>query len=115
MRTYGRAVDPNTGKFGWMIVETAADGSNDYVYLTTLCQVLLLNLNESPFFANYGIPAHQSVAQQIAPDFYVAATQRQFAGFFASLVINKIKAIPPTYAVRVITNQGVKMEATVAI
>lgn len=114
MRTYGRVLDKTTGNLEWAIVETAPDGSNDYVYLTTLCQVLLLNLNESPFFANYGIPAHQSVQQQIAPDYYVAAVQRQFAGFFASLVINKIKAFPPTYSVKVITNQGVKMQAEVA-
>lgn len=113
MRTYGRIYD-ELGQPTWVEVQTSPEGFEDYVWITTLIQCLLLNINESPFFANYGIPAHQSVQQQIAPDYYVAAVQRQFAGFFASLVINKIKAFPPTYSVKVITNQGVKMQAEVA-
>jgi hypothetical protein len=42
-------------------VTTDANGYNDAVYLTTLSQVLKLNLGESPFYANYGIPQYQSV------------------------------------------------------
>lgn len=115
MRTYGRVTDPTTGRKSWVVVSTDAAGSNDYVMLTTLCQVLLLNLNESPFFANYGLPAKASVDQQIPPDFYVARTQQQFSSFFSSLIISKVPGTrDPTYKVDVITNQGTPMQATVA-
>ena len=107
MRTFGRITEA-TGQKRWVEVTTDANGFNDYVYLTTLCQVLLLNRGESPFYANYGIPAQQSVLQQIAPDFYMAQTQQQFATFFASLQLTKIAAPEPTYAIDVITNFGVK-------
>ena len=107
MRTYGRVLNPATGNLSWQVVTTDAAGYNDYVYLTTLCQVLQLNLNESPFYANYGIPAQQSVIQQLFPDYYVSVTQQQFARYFASLTISKVKSRTPTYQVSVVTNQGV--------
>lgn len=52
MRTYGRDKD---GK--WVTVTTDENGFNDSVYLTTLVQNLKLSPQESPFFANHGIPA----------------------------------------------------------
>jgi hypothetical protein len=104
MRTYGR----NYGV--WQVVETDADGFDDAVWLTTMCQVFLLNLNESPFYANYGLPAQQSVIQQVQPDYYVARIQQQFAQHFASLVVAKVpNATSPTYRVSVITQQGSKI------
>jgi hypothetical protein len=96
-------------------VETAPDGSNDLVYIVTLIQVLKLNLNESPFFANYGIPAHQSVIQQVAPDFNVALTQQLFASYFASLSIIKRSLPTPTYDVRIVTHQGVVINETIPV
>ena len=113
MRTYGRVWNEN-GSYTWVTVSTDADGYNDYVYVTTLAQCLLLNRNESPFWANYGIPAYPSVAQQVFPDIYVALTQQQFAGYFASLIISKLDNPSPTYSVNVVTQQGVKMQATIA-
>lgn len=105
-----------TGKKTWVTVQTASDGSNDFVWLTTLCQVLLLNLGESPFYANYGLPAKPSVVQQVQPDYYMAVTQAQFAKRFASLIISKDQtAANPTYNVSVTTNQGVKLAASVPI
>lgn len=114
MRTYGRINNPDGSK-SWIVVETAPNGDNSEVYLTTLVQVFKLNLGESPFFANYGIPAKQSVLQQIAPDFYIAATQAQFAPFFAALVIAKTENLPiPTYQVNAVTLQGAILTAQVA-
>lgn len=117
MRTYGRVpvfngrlpvIDPRTGKQlkKWVVIETAEDGDNTAIWLTTLCQVLLLNLNESPFWGNYGIPARQSIAQQLAPDFWVSLTQQNFAQYFASLIITKTTDRIPTYNVNIITKQG---------
>lgn len=114
MRTYGRVYD----EFGvptWIVVETDANGHNDYVWATTLVQVLKLNLGESPFYGNYGIPAHPSVVQQVFPDFYVARTQQQFSQFFASLIVAKQNLPTPTYQISITTNAGVKMAAQVPV
>lgn len=89
MRTYGRITD-EFGRKSWVVVESdPATGSDSWVWVTTLCQCLLLNLNESPFYAQYGIPAEQSILQQIQPDYYVSRTQQQFAQYFASLIVAK--------------------------
>lgn len=109
MRTYGRITNPDGSKT-WQVVTTDANGFDDAVWLTTLCQNFLLNLNESPFFANYGLPAVQSVLQQVQPDYYVAQIQKQFAQYFASLIVTKVPAAAePTYDVAVTTNQGSKI------
>ncbi len=115
MRTYGRTYDAD-GLPTWVEVSTDAEGRNDFVWATTLCQVLQLNLNESPFYANYGIPAKTSLIQQVAPDFYVMRVQQQFSQYFANLVISRVPlAAAPVYRVNVTTNQGVKLNAEVPI
>lgn len=96
------------------MVTTDAQGQDDSVWLTTLIQVLKLNLGESPFYANYGIPAKPSVVQQVFPDFYVARVQQQFAQYFASLIVAKQPStLNPTYLVNVTTHQGVKITASI--
>lgn len=112
MRTYGRIANSN-GTKTWVLVETAANGDNSLVWLTTLCQCIKLNLGESPFFANYGIPAQPSIVQQVYPDFYVAQMQQQFAQYFASLIIAKRSNQPPTYQINVTTLQGVKLNVVI--
>ena len=88
------------------MVTTDPNGYNDAVYLTTLAQVLKGNLGESPFYADWGLPAKASVMQQIAPDFNMQLTQQRFAPFFASLQVIKTDSNPPTYQVNAITHQG---------
>jgi hypothetical protein len=110
MRIWGRVGQVN-GKGGtWVVVTTDANGLNDAVRLTNLAQVLKLNLNEDPFFANYGIPGEQSVMSQVQPDYYANVTQAQFAGFFAALLVSKSPQKPnqpkPTYAVNMTPNIG---------
>lgn len=112
MRTYGRITNDD-GTKTWVVVTTDANGFDDDVYLTTLCQVFLLFLGESPFYANYGLPAKQTIVQQAQPDFYVSVIQQQFAPFFASLVVAKEASDPPTYRINVIKNNGAKVSATV--
>lgn len=114
MRTYGRITNVDGSKT-WIEIETDANGYNDGVYLTTLIQCLLLNLGESPFYANYGIPAQQSVLQQILPDYYVAQAQRQFSQYFANLVVARQSSNPPTYRVNVTTKQGYKINASIPV
>jgi len=126
MRTYGRifAVNPDGSRVKpqppgypyWVKVTTDANGFNDLVYLVTLCQCFLLNLNESPFYSQYGLPAKDSVVQQVWPDYNVARTQQQFSGYFANLIVAREPgATAPTYKVNVTTNYGAKISQTVEI
>ena len=114
MRTYGR-VYAEDGSYTWVEVSTDANGFDDMVMLTTLVQVLKLNLGESPFYANFGIPAKPSIVQQVFPDFYVAMTQQQFSNAFASLIIARENDPTPTYRINMTTHQGVKLNAEVPI
>ena len=114
MRTYGR-VTSELGVKSWVVVTTDSNGFNDNVYLTTLIQCLLLILGESPFNANYGIPAQQSLVQQVFPDFYVAQTQQQFAQYFANLMITKVVSANPLYRVNVVRNSGARSEVAIPI
>jgi hypothetical protein len=122
MRTYGRVVPdplyPDVKQ--WVQVNTDANGYDDMVWLTTLIQAIKLNLGESPFFANYGIPAHPSVVAQLAPDYYMNFTQQQFASHFLSLIISKQQnavdedGIPsPSYLVNVITQYGAQLTVVI--
>jgi hypothetical protein len=99
----------------WTEVSSDPVNGDALVWLTTLCQSLLLGLGESPFFANYGIPAQQSVIQQIFPDYYVAQTQSQFAPHFASLIISKLDSPEPHYRVSVTTPVGTQLTREVPI
>ncbi|MFT2793029.1 hypothetical protein ACMV5I_23585 [Serratia sp. T13T92] len=110
MRTYGQ---DETGK--WVMITTDANGFNDAVYLTTLVQNLKLAPQESPFFANHGIPANGSVIQQIIPTFYVNRLQQQFSGYFSSLQIALTEVDPPVYNISAITNSGSKIVAQVYV
>lgn len=113
MRVFGRTQDVLTGVKKWWVVTTDVNGYNDSVYLTALAQVVKLNLGESPFFANYGIPAHPSVVMQIYPDFYMTRIQQEYAGYFAFLLLTKIPDAvdedfrpAPSYMINVLTNYG---------
>lgn len=115
MRTWGRTFNPD-GTWQWVKVETdPVTGNNDAVWITTLIQCLKLNLGESPFYAQYGIPARPSVVQQVFPDYYVTQTQQQFASKFASLTIAKVTSPSPEYTVNITTNVGTKISAIVPV
>jgi hypothetical protein len=119
MRTYGRIAlgkaEDGTTIRQWVKVETDANGFNDMVNLTTLAQALLLNINESPFFADWGIPARDSVMQQIHPNFYVGLMQQRFSKMFASIVVAHRNDPIPTYDINVVTHQGVRLNASIQV
>jgi hypothetical protein len=122
MRTWGRVQDTLTGAKTWVEVTTDANGFNDMVYLTALAQVCKLNLDESPFWADWGIPAHQSVMTQIPPDYYVALTQQRFAPHFMALTMMRMpNAIDetgrpaPYYAIAALTNLGATVTVNVPV
>lgn len=99
----------------WVEVTTDANGYNDSVYVTNLAQCLLLNLGESPFFANYGIPAQPSVLTQIFPDYYTYQTQSQFTQFFVNLTVRKVMSPTPTYDITAVTHAGALIEASIPV
>lgn len=112
LRIWGRV----QGETEWQAVTTDVNGDNSYVYVTNLAQVIQLSPNESPFFANYGIPATLSIIQQIQPDLDMIRTQRQFANFFASLILTKVASVPdPIYRMNVLTKLGAVIQAEVPI
>ena len=114
MRTYGRVKQPD-GSLKWFLVETPANGDNSLIWLITFCQVLKLFLNESPFWANYGIPANQSVVSQIFPDFYVTRAQQQFAQYFSSLIVFRQPIPTPTYVINITTLSGEKVSVSMGV
>jgi hypothetical protein len=83
--------------------------------LTALIQWLQLNLGESPFYANAGIPAQQTVITQVFPDYYAMIAQTVFSAAFASLTIQRVPNFsPPTYQVNVTTHTGAQLSQVVA-
>lgn len=114
MRIWGRTYNED-GTYQWIEVTTDANGYNDQVYLTNLVQALKLNLGESPFYANLGIPQYQTIVTQVFPDFYVSQIQTQFAPYFASLTIVRVQgSYPPIYNVSVVCHSGAVLNTTVA-
>jgi hypothetical protein len=115
LRVYGRFLN-SAGQKIWATVQTDSSGSNDLCYVTALAQYLLLNLGESPSFGFAGIPAEDSVVQQVAPDYYVTLAQQLFAPYFASLIITRqTDPVTPIYNVNILTHQGVQLSANVPI
>lgn len=119
IRTYGRQFFAD-GSYRWIVVTTDSNGYNDAVYLTTLVQVFKLNLGESPFYGNFGLPAKQSIVTQVYPDFYVNFTQQQFAKYFTSLIVTRNVLKPPNpptpvYVVNVVTQYGSKLSLNVPV
>lgn len=113
-RTWGRTYD-EFGNATWVMVTPDSEGNSDALYLTAIAQVIQLQLNESPFYANYGIPAQQSVMTQIYPDYYAMKIQEQFSNFFASLLISREpQTNPPMYNVQAITHKGAILGVSIA-
>jgi hypothetical protein len=108
-------------KYTWVEVTTDANGFNDAVYLSAFCQVLQLQPQESPFYAEYGIPSIQAVQSQVVPDTNVYFMQSKYSQYFISLQVipahqvDANGAIRPVYNVTAITNSGATISAVVPI
>jgi hypothetical protein len=104
MRAYGIV----NGKFVKVTEEST-------VWATTFIHTLKLNLGESPFFANYGLPSQESVMTQIAPDFFIEHTRQQYSDKFAILKMTTKAAINPTYDAFIMTKQGKTITERIAL
>lgn len=86
--SWGRTYDAN-GNPTWVQVMTDANGFSDYVYISAFLQCVKLNLGESPFWAEFGIPAHQAITQQLPPDYNIQLIATFFQQFFASVIVSR--------------------------
>ena len=120
MRIWARKYT-NAYTYTWVSVETDLNGFNDGVYLSAFCQVLQLQPQESPFYAEYGVPSIQAVQSQTIPDNNVYFMQSKYSQYFISLQVvpahqsDANGAITPVYNVTAITNTGAIISAVVPI
>jgi hypothetical protein len=114
MRTWGRTYNED-GTYQWVEITTDENGFSDNCWLTTLVQALKLNLGESPFYANLGIPQYQTIMTQVMPSYYVSNIQQYFAPKFASLAIIQVPGqYPPVYNVTAVCHSGAVINQTIA-
>lgn len=108
-------------EYTWVEVTTDDNGFNDAVYLSAFCQVLQLQPQESPFYAEYGVPSIQAVQDQVIPDTNVYFMQSRYSQYFISLQVMPAHqtdangATTPVYNVTAITNSGARISAVVPI
>ena len=111
MRTYGRGTD---GK--WYQVNIDVNGKDDDIWLTTMAQVCASELEESPFFPSYGLPARASIVGRTHPDFFISRIREQFSKYFTSISIVKTIDITnnaPTYHIDVQKQNGSAASVTI--
>ncbi|QGZ66263.1 hypothetical protein [Paraburkholderia acidisoli] len=114
MRVWGRQYSSD-GTYQWVAVTTDSAGFNSNCYLTALCQAIKLNLGESPFYSNTGIPQQQTILTQVNPDFYVQSLQQQYAQYFATLtIVRVVGSNPPQYNITALCPSGAILNTTVA-
>ncbi|MXV44309.1 hypothetical protein GS501_04520 [Saccharibacter sp. 17.LH.SD] len=100
MRVWTRQHQPD-GSRHWV----AVDG--DQAIIAWLQNALLLQLGESPFWVDWGIPITQTLLTQVWPDYYTTMTQQRFAGYFASLtIIREPQSDNPAYRINAILPDG---------
>lgn len=112
-RVWGRRFATD-GSRSWEAFETDSSGSDDYPNFIWLQQALLLRLNESPFYADWGIPVQQTLATSIYPDYYTAKTQQRFSQYFPSCSISRVSSMEVGYSVNITTKTGVKVSQTLS-
>ena len=112
-RVWGR-VHNNDGTRTWQAYETSDSGSDDLPNFIWLQNALLLNTNESPFYANWGVPVQQTMITQIFPDYYMNLMQQRFSQYFASCVISRVTSKDATYQVNIVTNSGITVNQTLS-
>lgn len=74
-----------------------------------LQNALLLQLGESPFWADWGLPVTQMLVTQVWPDYYVHMTKQRFEDYFTSLRITRDTAqdsAEPSYTISALFADG---------
>ena len=113
MITFGRN---SAGR--WYEVDVDANGFYDDIWLTTMAQVLASQLNESPFFPQYGIPSIDSITSRTHPDYWISKVKAQFAQYFTAISIVKTVDITndtPAYNIDVLKLNGSAASVTIRV
>ncbi|KMQ89824.1 hypothetical protein RF55_10509 [Lasius niger] len=83
-RVWARTGQPDQdGKRKWISV------SDNTAILTWLQQAVLLQLGESPFWVDWGLPVIGFLSQGIYPDLYMQKTKERFQPYFLNVNINR--------------------------
>lgn len=108
-RVWGRETQSD-GTRTWVAFETDDNGYDDMPNFIWLQNALLLNTNESPFYADWGIPVQRTLATSVYPDYYTAQTQQRFSQYFPSCSISRISSTTDVaYSVNITTKTGVQV------
>lgn len=102
MRVWTRVMGSD-GKRTWQPVD------NDQGNIAWLQNSLLLQLGESPFWADWGIPVQQTLVSRVWPDYYLNMTQQRFRDVFPTLQITRRdggNGADPVYDISIILNDG---------
>lgn len=94
------------------------DGTRKWIEVTGnqaiiawLQNVLLLQLGEEPFYADWGIPVTQTLANRYWPDYYLNLIQQRFADQVSFIKITPERSdndpgTEPLYSISIIFNDG---------
>ena len=93
----------------WQAFETDDTGSDDLPNFIWLQNALLLRIDESPFYSDWGIPVQQTLISQVFPDYYTSIMQRRFSQYFASCIISRQSTTTPSYGVSIVTLTGISV------
>ena len=107
-RVWGRRTGAD-GTRTWEAFETDDSGYDDAPNFIWLQNVLLLNLNESPFYSDWGIQVQQTLATSVFPDYYTSLTQQRFSQYFTSCVITRVSSSSISYSVNITTSTGLQV------
>lgn len=111
-RVWGRIWNGTKTSRTWTAFETDDSGSDDLPNFIWLQNALLLRLNESPFYATWGIPVVPTLASQVNPDYYTALMQQRFSNYFSSCVISRVSSTQISYNVSIVTRSGITVNQT---
>lgn len=102
MRVWTRVMGSD-GKRTWQPVD------NDQGNIAWLQNALLLQLGESPFWTDWGLPVSKTLVSQIWPDYYLNMTQQRFRDVFPTLQVTRQRVdgqSDPVYSIRAILSDG---------
>jgi len=76
------------------------------IWVTIVKHELQLRVGESPFFADAGIPAEDSIITQQEPDYHVNNVKRRYEAKFRRFDIVKRSIVPLIYDIALTTRNG---------
>jgi len=76
------------------------------IWVTIVKHELQLRVGESPFYADAGIPAEDSIITQQEPDYHVNNVKRRYEAKFNAFDITKVSGQPLVYNIALTTKNN---------